>query len=127
MTSCLFRSAGCDLASLTCISIWSRAFPTVVSCTDGLISLKPSSKLVINLMLSKYAVLIYLTEALLHSLIHLHIVTAATWFLMRTSLLDACRYINVSSHVILYTKCIFFLVAHLGHDFYAVIQSNAPF
>ena len=126
MTSGLFRSASSSLTSLTCIVIQPRAFPTVLFCTW--LSLKSYSKLLVNLMQSKYAVLIhYLTEALLHSLIQLHIIPATTLFLMCTSLLDACCYINVSSHVIICTKCIFFPVARLGYDFQAVIQPYAPF
>ena len=126
MTSGLFRSASSSLTSLTCIVIQSRAFPTVLFCTW--LSLKSYSKLLVNLMQSKYAVLIhYLTEALLHSFTQLHIIAATTLFHMRTSLLDACCDINVSSHVILCTKCIFSPIAHLGHDFQAVIQPYVPF
>ena len=120
MTSGLFQSASTGLTSLSCIGIQPRAFPTVL--------LKSYSKLLVNLMQSKYAVLIhYLTEALLHSFTQLHIIAATTLFHMRTSLLDACCDINVSSHVILCTKCIFSPIAHLGHDFQAVIQPYVPF
>lgn len=126
MTSGLFQSASTGLTSLSCIGIQPRAFPTVLFCTW--LSLKSYSKLLVNLMQSKYAVLIhYLTEALLHSFTQLHIIAATTLFHMHTSLLDACCDINVSSHVILCTKCIFSPIAHLGHDFQAVIQPYVPF
>ena len=89
MTSGLFQSASTGLTSLSCIGIQPRAFPTVLFCTW--LSLKSYSKLLVNLMQSKYAVLIhYLTEALLHSFTQLHIIAATTLFHMRTSLLDAC-------------------------------------